>query len=443
MPEMVMTLKVRLKVRKTAGEKLRRAMGCARFVHNYLLFETKTDYEDYLDELESRQCFGEASSRDEAKSLCVRPETVNKYSFNYRLKILKKQYPFLAADAPAQALQQECQRLAGAFKRFYEGKGGYPEFRRKGTVSESIRYPQFVRFNLKSRQLFLPKPGWLNIFNKQLPLTPEQAKAIHTATVVREGGRFFACLEYTVTVPETRSAEELSRECTGLDRGVVIPLQLSDGSQYGRELKERIEPLTEKIRLLQKRFKHKTKGSRSWRTLKKRIAKLQLKIRSIRKDILHKATTDIAQSHGCLAVEDLKLKNMTKSARGTIENPGTNVKQKSGLNRELLLRSLGEAGRMLEYKLRRRGGILIRVPPQHTSQTCSVCGHVSPNNRKSQSEFVCEKCGHTANADLNAAENIRRAGRARIAGAAGSKGAVTRNLPESGLKTAQPEAHKL
>ena len=119
-------------------------------------------------------------------------------------------------------------------------------------------------------------------------------------------------------------------------------------------------------------------------------------------------------------MEDLKLKNMTVSAKGTAESPGTGVKAKAGLNRELLLRALGEAGRMLEYKLKLRGGLLIKVPPQYTSQTCAACGHVSKHNRKSQALFVCERCGHTANADLNAAENIRRAGRARIAGAAGS-----------------------
>ena len=143
-------------------------------------------------------------------------------------------------------------------------------------------------------------------------------------------------------------------------------------------------------------------------------------LNNIRRDILHKATTEIAKSHSCIAVEDLKLKNMSASAKGTAETPGVNVRAKSGLNRELLLRALVEAGRMLEYKLRLMGGLLIKVPPQYTSQTCPVCGHVSRSNRISQALFVCERCGHCANADLNAAENIRRAGTARIAGAAGS-----------------------
>ena len=121
MPDMLRTLKVRLKTPLKAAVRLRRAMGGARFVHNFLLFETKSDYEDFLDELESRQCFGEAFSRKEAEALCIRPEPVSKFSFNYRLRQLKELYPFLAADIHSQVLQQECQRLALAFKRF-EGR---------------------------------------------------------------------------------------------------------------------------------------------------------------------------------------------------------------------------------------------------------------------------------------------------------------------------------
>ena len=89
-----------------------------------------------------------------------------------------------------------------------------------------------MRLDLKRRQLFLPKLGWLNIFNKEIPVTPEQAEGIHAATVVREGDSFYASLEYAVSVPDTGSAEELSQDCAGMDRGVVIPLMLSDGTHY-------------------------------------------------------------------------------------------------------------------------------------------------------------------------------------------------------------------
>ena len=115
-------------------------------------------------------------------------------------------------------------------------------------------------------------------------------------------------------------------------------------------------------------------------------------------------------------IEDLKIKNMSKSAQGTIENPGKNVKAKSGLNRSVLNEAWRKFFTYLEYKLKLKGGILIKVDPKHTSQTCIQCGHISKDNRKEQEIFKCVKCGYKAHADVNAAQNIlKRAGRARIA----------------------------
>jgi len=111
---------------------------------------------------------------------------------------------------------------------------------------------------------------------------------------------------------------------------------------------------------------------------------------------------------------------MTKSAKGTVSKPGRNVRQKSGLNRAILNQGWGEFLFCLEYKLALKGGILERVSPQYTSQTCPICGHVSKDNRKTQSEFKCVHCGHTANADSNAAQNILLAGLASIAREANS-----------------------
>ena len=113
--------------------------------------------------------------------------------------------------------------------------------------------------------------------------------------------------------------------------------------------------------------------------------------------------------------EDLKVANMSKSASGTIENPGTNVAQKRGLNRRIMDQAWGEFDRQLEYKLRWRGGLLIRVNPQNTSRECSECHAISKNNRLTQESFLCITCGHAENADTNAAKTIvGRAGWARI-----------------------------
>jgi transposase len=108
--------------------------------------------------------------------------------------------------------------------------------------------------------------------------------------------------------------------------------------------------------------------------------------------------------------KNLKLRNMTKSAKGTADAPGKNVKQKSGLNREILNSGLYEIRRQLEYKTQRHKGMLLAVDPKFTSQMCSECGHVAKENRKSQAVFICSKCGFSANADVNAAINIKQRG---------------------------------
>ena len=112
-------------------------------------------------------------------------------------------------------------------------------------------------------------------------------------------------------------------------------------------------------------------------------------------------------------MKDLRIKNMTATAKGTVENPGVNVAAKSALNRRLLDQGWGELRRQVGYKLKWAGGELKLVDPRNTSRTCSQpnCGHVSRDNRLTQADFLCLKCGHTANADTNAAINIlRRAG---------------------------------
>ncbi len=111
-------------------------------------------------------------------------------------------------------------------------------------------------------------------------------------------------------------------------------------------------------------------------------------------------------------MEDLKVKNMTASAKGTIENPGRNVRQKAGLNRTMLDTAMGEIRRNLEYKC----GRLIKVNPAYTSQTCSHCGHSEKENRKSQARFQCVSCGYVSNADTNATINIRCLGMAQLHG---------------------------
>ena len=131
-----------------------------------------------------------------------------------------------------------------------------------------------------------------------------------------------------------------------------------------------------------------------------------------------KLTTIIAKNHGVIAMEDLRIKNMTASSRGTVEKPGKNVKQKAGLNRSILDLAPGALRVRLGMKLARSVGMLVLVPAAHTSQRCNPCGNVEKGNRRTRGPFRCLKRGHEADADDNAAANARPrtrpVGRARI-----------------------------
>lgn len=149
--------------------------------------------------------------------------------------------------------------------------------------------------------------------------------------------------------------------------------------------------------------------------LKGRIAKLHHKIANIRKNHLHQISSTISKNRAIVYVEDLQVMNMSKSAKGTAEKPGKNVKQKSGLNRAILDQAWFEFRRQLDYKLLWNGGHLIAVPPQNTSRCCPACNHTAKENRQTQANFECVDCGYTENADVVGAINILKRGQEILA----------------------------
>ena len=116
-----------------------------------------------------------------------------------------------------------------------------------------------------------------------------------------------------------------------------------------------------------------------------------------------------------IVTEGLKISNMSKSARGTIEKPGKNVRAKSGLNRAILDQGWSEFKRQLKYKLEWLGGVYVEVNPSYTSQKCSSCSNIDKKSRISQSKFCCMSCEYTENADINAAKNILAEGHSVLA----------------------------
>ena len=217
-----------------------------------------------------------------------------------------------------------------------------------------------------------------------------------------------------------------------VDNGKIVGVDVNVG-QFATPDRICEAPKRSKLEARAKRYqrmmKRRRKGSNRHKIARQRYGKTKRKLAQRQRNWLHHRSRELADGYGTVCVEDLKLKNMTKSAKGAVEKPGRNVKAKSGLNREMLAMSWGAFRRMIEYKAART----IAVPAAHTSQTCAECGHVAKENRRTQSRFECVRCGHRNNADMNAALNIMAEGTrlldAEAAGVSRADEASTHDLP--------------
>lgn len=160
----------------------------------------------------------------------------------------------------------------------------------------------------------------------------------------------------------------------------------------------------------QRQRDRKVIGSNNYRKAAAKVAKRQRKVARMREIQTNTESLYYAENYGTIVIEDLKLVNLTKSAKGTEEKPGKNVKQKSGLNRAILDNGLGMIADQVKYKTEERGGMLLKEPSHYTSQECPNCHHIDPDNRPDQATFKCVKCGHQKNADINAAIVIKQRG---------------------------------
>ena len=207
---------------------------------------------------------------------------------------------------------------------------------------------------------------------------------------------------------------ELRTMTVGLDRGVTIPVATSDGQafDFSPTQKERLDQNTLAKKRWQRRQARRTKGSKGWIKAKRRVARYRRYGADVRRDVAHKTRHTLANNpqHKWFVFEALKVKNLTASAKGTIEAPGKTVRQKAGLNRSILASTWGQTKVFLQYKVRRQGKLCIDVPPHHSSPECAACGHIHKDNRRSQAEFVCQRGGHSDNADRNASQVIAQRG---------------------------------
>ena len=396
--------KFRLLPNKEQEILLNQAIGSARFVWNQILAK-------------SFEMF--------AKDEYIRYETIEK-----NLVPLKKkpEFSFLGQTYSA-CLQQKILDLAQAWNKYYNPKEHarlkenkrkprkpkffkltdgsevqlrplMPRFKKKSDGEQSFRLP-FADCDVAGGRVSLPKgTGWIRFKKSQ-----EIIGKITSVTIKKICGLWYVSF---CTNREIKQPLHPSKSAIGVDLGIKKLVTTSDGQVF--------EPINSfkanqlKLARLQRKLKKKTKFSENWKKLNLKINKLHHHIANIRHDYLHKVTTTLSKNHAMIVVEDLKVANMSKSASRTPENQGKNVKAKSGLNKSILDQGWSMLVGMLEYKQQWRGGLLVKVDPKYTSQTCSSCGHIAKENRPTQAKFECVSCGYVANADINASRNILAVG---------------------------------
>ncbi|WP_122490307.1 RNA-guided endonuclease InsQ/TnpB family protein [Klebsiella variicola] len=307
-------------------------------------------------------------------------------------------------DAPSQPLQQSLKDLERGYKNFFQKRAAFPRFKKRGQ-NDAFRYPQGVKLDQTNNRILLPKLGWVRYRNSR-----EVIGEVKNVTVSQSCGKWYVSIQTEYEVPEP---VHKAASMVGLDAGVTKLATLSDGTVY--QPVNSFKARQRKLAMLQRQLSRKVKFSANWQKQKKKIQRLHSHIANIRRDYLHKVTSEISKNHAMIVIEDLKVSNMSKSAKGTAERHGQNVRAKSGLNRSILDQGWYEMRRQLEYKQLWRGGQVLAIPPAYTSQRCACCGHTAKENRQTQSKFVCQVCGYTENADINGARNILAAGHAVFA----------------------------
>jgi putative transposase len=328
----------------------------------------------------------------------------------------RKDIPWLA-DLPAQAAQQVLKTYMRAWKNCWEGRAKAPNFKGRTRSQMAVDLPQAAhllvrRVGRHAGMLRVTKVGHVRFrWSGPIPGVGREPGRTTGARLIKGVLGWHIVFRTEVELPTPAQHEG---PAVGVDRGINVALALSDGNDQTHGSWIRPKEAERLLRLERKAARQKRArkpgeftSNRLHRTYDQ-IAKMRARTKRRRDDWQHKTTTTLAEKYGIVVVEDLRVSNMTRSAKGTVEKPGKNVRQKAGLNRSMLNEAHARTVELLTYKLAECGGQLLKVPAAYTSQTCSACGHRDKGSRNGV-KFSCTSCGWVGHADSNAALNILNA----------------------------------
>ncbi len=358
---------------RTKADQLSQCLGATRFVWNHFLAKNRE--------------MMQAHRSDDSHP---RPST-SFFSLGKEFIELRKQTDWLQ-KLPCAPIRYVLKYQADAWRECFKSNRGFPKFKSYGDV-DSVTFPTGT-FRLTGEDLHLQKIGQV-VLSGNNPYPDGQAKAV---VIKKQQHKFYAVVCYEIDEPE--------RNCNG----EVIGIDLNVGQFATSDGEIKCIPDLQKLESRHRRYQrqmsrrkkpyHKkgVKGSKRYYRAKDLCEKTSRKITNIRSNWHHPESRTIADQNQYAVVEKLNTKGMTQSAKGQMDNPGKNVKAKSGLNREILKTGWSAFKQKLAYKTE-----VIEVNPKNTSRMCHRCGHIDKDNRKTQSRFKCVSCGHSDNADINAA----------------------------------------
>ncbi|WLQ38384.1 transposase (plasmid) [Streptomyces castrisilvae] len=245
---------------------------------------------------------------------------------------------------------------------------------------------------------------------------------VKMVTVAREGSQWWVSFNVRIALPPPARLSRRQKEAgtVGVDLGIAVfaatsePVITADGKEQLFDNPRHLDNARRQLRKWQRRMARRhVKGlpahrqSAGWREARDQVAHLMGLVAQRRASTQHLLSKQLVTQFAHVALEDLRVKNMTRTARGTVEAPGRNVAAKAGLNRAILDVGFAEIRRQVEYKAKWHGVTVTAVNPAYTSQTCHRCGHVDRKSRRTRSLFQCTRCGHATHADIGAAHNIK------------------------------------
>lgn len=386
-----------------------------RRAYRFLLRPTRNQVAALEACLEDHRQLYNAALEERREAWRMRKESVGYIRQAAQLPGIRAVDPGAQGRWSAGSQQQTLRRLDKAFAAFFrrvkaDERPGYPRFKGRGWF-DTVEWPAEKN---GARWDSVPHPAVTRVYLLGVGhIRVHQHRTvkgrIKMISVKREGGRWYVILACDDVPAEPLEA---TGAVVGIDLGVASFLTTSDGRHVPNP--RPLAAAAGRLASAQQALARRKRGSSRRRKAVARVAGLHAKVRRCRLDHAHKTALALIRDHDVIVREDLQVGNMTRRPEPRPAGDGTwepnGAAAKAGLNKSISDTGWGCFLSILHAKAESAGRIVIAVNPRHTSQRCARCGHVATGNRVTQAAFRCLACGYEAHADVNAAQNILRAG---------------------------------